>query len=126
MLTQIADAPDEELGGTSCVPRPVDARADGAGDLGPSADGAAPGDSDDMPADGGAPAADQGDGLGDWCQKHGDCQGKADFCIVMPGATDGYCTLQNCTAQPDDCPAGYTCLDLSQYVPNLPTACLKD
>ena len=60
-------------------------------------------------------AGDAGDkdvvGLGDVCSQDGsECQGKeADFCAIQPGAPAGYCTIKNCSAEPDDCPAGYRC-----------------
>jgi hypothetical protein len=63
--------------------------------------------------------------LGAPCGDSSDCSGKADFCVVMPGKTTGYCTYKNCTLTPNDCPAPYICIDLSIYMPNLPTGCIK-
>jgi hypothetical protein len=64
-------------------------------------------------------------GLGTPCSASTDCPGKADFCVVMPGKTSGYCTYRDCSIEANDCPAPYTCLDLAKYMPNLPTACIK-
>jgi hypothetical protein len=82
---------------------------------------------DDGAVDDGA-VDDDGGGMGDVCTEAGindQCKGEADLCIVMPGQTQGYCTTQGCTAEPNDCPAPYTCMDLSTFEPSLTTACVQ-
>jgi hypothetical protein len=42
----------------------------------------------------------------------------------MPGAEAGFCTVSPCQIDPDDCPEGYGCFDLSSFgVPGVPTFC---
>jgi hypothetical protein len=49
-------------------------------------------------------------GLGATCETSEDCTYEIyDFCLVQPGNETGYCTMDDCTASPDDCPAGYQC-----------------
>jgi hypothetical protein len=100
----------------TCVPEDT-----GFEDTGTGTDGDADGD-----ADGGGDAGDAGDtesasNLGAPCTADGDeCAGREyDYCALQPGATDGYCTMQNCAQDPDDCPAPYRCCDLPfSGVPN--------
>lgn len=65
-------------------------------------------DSDTDEPDGGLP-----DGMGEPCTDGGgECDGlEADYCIINPMSGDGYCTIQGCATDPDDCPDGYTCCD---------------
>lgn len=90
----------------------------GQGDLGAS-----------TPDAGGAGDMGAGDtvaqNLGQACVKSEDCDGVASFCVVMPGQTTGYCTIKDCTITPNDCPKGYTCMDISSYVPGIPNLCIK-
>jgi hypothetical protein len=62
-------------------------------------------------------------GMGDVCTGDGTCTGEADFCALEPGAAEGMCTVQGCTVEPNDCPAGYICFDLSIFAAGLPTIC---
>lgn len=70
-------------------------------------------------------------GYGDYCTTQEECQGKAaSYCLIRHDAVDGYCSTIDCTvasdAGPDDCPSGFYCLDLGQFVPGLPTVCAKN
>jgi hypothetical protein len=66
------------------------------------------------------------DGMGDVCTGEGTCTKDADYCDLVPGASEGTCTVQGCVVVPDDCPAGYHCFDLSVYMATLPTICQAD
>lgn len=72
----------------------------------------------------------EGDGLPEGmdaaCSETMPCTGEADFCNQVPGSPEGVCTIQGCTIEPDDCPPGYVCFDLSVIVPTLPTICQQD
>ena len=77
----------------------------------------------DEDTDTGAPDAggDAGaEGLGATCtESGGECSGIYDYCLLQPGADTGYCTMDDCTVSPDDCPATYHCCDFSfEGVPN--------
>jgi hypothetical protein len=104
-------SPGQVLAEGACVPRAdgaSDARADGRGDG--LRDGYA---GESVP-------------LGAACDRNSQCKGETSFCVVMPGKTVGYCTKTGCEeGRPGSCPPGYTCLDLSRFVPGLPTACIK-
>jgi len=65
------------------------------------------------------------DNFGASCREHEQCVGSADFCVVMPGNTTGYCTFKDCTITPNSCPEGYTCMDISLYVPGKPNLCIQ-
>jgi hypothetical protein len=52
-------------------------------------------------------------------QNHTDCTCEADYCALMPGQTEGFCTVTGCVDDPDACPAGWECFDLSAFVPGL-------
>ena len=65
-------------------------------------------------------------GLGETCSAHEDCPGSADFCAVYPGDDTGYCTLQDCDLEENDCPDGYFCMDVSQYMPEYNTICVQE
>ena len=75
-------------------------------------------------------STDEGDGLpegmDDICSESAPCTGEADFCNQTPGDPEGVCTIQGCTLDPDDCPAGYSCFDLSVFLATLPTICQQD
>jgi hypothetical protein len=62
-------------------------------------------------------------GLGEVCTSPGDCEDlDADYCAMSPGAASGNCTVQNCTAVPEDtCPADMICcvLDAGTGMPPL-------
>jgi len=55
---------------------------------------------------------DRDDILGSDCQVDGDCNCAAPYCAKMPGQAKGVCTVF-CEPDPDDCPEGYRCFDLS-------------
>ncbi|MCC6752244.1 MAG: hypothetical protein IT371_31640 [Deltaproteobacteria bacterium] len=82
-----------------------------------------------LPADGRRDGRSDGgpleDHLGQTCTQHFQCVGKADFCMALQGQASGYCTYQGCSTAKNDCPEPYRCLDLSQYLITLPTACVK-
>jgi hypothetical protein len=65
-------------------------------------------------------------GMDDVCSDSAPCTGEADFCNQTPGEPEGVCTIQGCTLDPDDCPAGYNCFDLSVFLATLPTICQQD
>jgi len=99
------------------APRPVDARAD-------ASDGASRRDAAPR-QDGEAGAAPSISGLGDLCGSSRPCTGEANYCVLQLGATEGYCSLRDCQLAPDDCPAGYTCRDLTQFMPGFPLFCSR-
>jgi hypothetical protein len=68
------------------------------------------------------------EGFGAPCKdgaNHSDCPCAADYCAVQPGQTTGYCTKTGCVEDPNICPSGYTCFDLSKFAPDLPAFCSK-
>jgi hypothetical protein len=89
-------------------------------DRGQSSDGNADGAARDSGAETGSPDVGA-PALGKSCKVHEDCDPAAPFCVV----NFGYCTEQDCTTNPDSCPPGYTCMDLSVFLPGLPYACIK-
>ena len=38
---------------------------------------------------------------------------EAEYCLVEPGKPEGYCTMADCTVEPDDCPPGFKCCDIT-------------
>jgi hypothetical protein len=48
-------------------------------------------------------------------ENHSECTCEADYCAIMPGATEGFCTVTGCVEDPDKCPDGYMCFDLSPF-----------
>ncbi len=64
-------------------------------------------------------------GIGEVCTDNEDCEGyDADYCAMMPGATEGQCAVSNCLANPNDCPEDLLCCDfppdgLTAGIPNL-------
>src|SRR4051794_4292564 len=50
--------------------------------------------------------------LGKDCKLSGQCGCSAPFCAVNPVTSEGLCTVTGCSTAPDDCPKGYSCLDL--------------
>lgn len=62
-----------------------------------------------------APACDEDRDaiLGTDCSTDADCNCAAPYCAKMPGAPMGFCTVY-CKPEPDDCPDGYMCFDLSK------------
>jgi hypothetical protein len=65
------------------------------------------------------------EGLGEPCTTLGlesECADfEAAYCVKQPGKTRGYCTLHECTPEPNDCPNGYRCCDMT--VPGMPNFC---
>jgi hypothetical protein len=59
------------------------------------------------------------------CKVDADCSCTANFCALMPGQTQGVCTVQGCKADPTRCPTGYSCFDLSVFGASLPSICTK-
>jgi hypothetical protein len=64
-------------------------------------------------------------GFGARCSGDQDCSCKANYCALMPGQSQGTCTVQGCKAEPGLCPSGYGCFDLSIFAPGLPSICTK-
>lgn len=56
------------------------------------------------------------------CATGEDCGCDSDFCAIIPGDPEGYCTRTGCLGDPSVCPEGWGCVDLSQYVPGYPQA----
>ena len=56
---------------------------------------------------------------------HSDCGCTTNYCAVMPGQSEGYCTITGCVENPSICPEGWSCFDLSVIVPGQPSFCTK-
>ena len=67
--------------------------------------------------------ADDSGALGDPCTTDADCGCPADYCVLAPGAGEGYCSVTGCVEDPELCPNGYACTDLSRFSPELPSVC---
>lgn len=73
-------------------------------------------------------------GLGETCASQDECAGyDANVCFVVPGYVNvGFCTVTNCSSDPDDCPSGYGCCVTEENVPLpddsplLPSMCLTE
>jgi hypothetical protein len=76
----------------------------------------APGSACDLPGG-------DADGFGAACSADSACTCKASYCALMPGQTQGVCTVQGCKEDPGVCPAGYSCLDLASFSAGLPSIC---
>lgn len=65
------------------------------------------------------------EGMGEPCTSLGleaECaEFDAAYCVLQPGKSVGYCTLHECTAEPNDCPRGYRCCDFA--VASMPNFC---
>jgi hypothetical protein len=61
--------------------------------------------------------------FGDVCTANPECALPTAFCVILPGATSGYCTAVGCLADPGVCPATWGCVDLSVYGEGLPSIC---
>jgi hypothetical protein len=70
-------------------------------------------------------AAAVADGFGATCTSDADCTCRANYCALMPGQTQGVCTVQGCKETPSVCPADYSCFDLSIFGSGLPSICTK-
>jgi hypothetical protein len=64
-------------------------------------------------------------GLGDPCTLSTQCGEAADYCALMPGQSEGYCTPTGCASNGESCPDGWSCLDLSLFSPGLPSICSR-
>jgi hypothetical protein len=63
-------------------------------------------------------------GLHDSCQDQSDCANKgADYCAVDPTTGIGFCTIKDCTVNPDSCPGEYLCCKLPEML-KFPNMCL--
>jgi len=67
-----------------------------------------------------APPADSAGGeaggtFGQTCASSAECGAPAVFCAVQPGQASGFCTALGCDVDPSTCPAGWSCMDLSQW-----------
>ncbi|MBN2803966.1 MAG: hypothetical protein JXR91_12810 [Deltaproteobacteria bacterium] len=51
--------------------------------------------------------------LGSICKSDNDCNSDVPKCLMQPGKTEGYCTMNNCNFENNDCPKGYSCCELS-------------
>jgi len=102
---------DQVLVDGKCVARQPDGGNDDGGN---DPDGSNGGDQD-LPA-----------GMGDACEDDSGCTQEATYCAYNPMSQSGYCTLKDCTVEPNDCPAPYTCYDMSVMSPTLPTVCLSE
>jgi hypothetical protein len=73
-------------------------------------------DSSTTEADGGAMPS----GMGDVCSGPEDCAGtEATYCAKKPADETGTCTVEDCDAATNDCPAGYACCHFAiSSVPN--------
>ena len=56
---------------------------------------------------------------------HSDCGCGADYCAVMPGQSEGYCTATGCVEDANVCPDDWTCFDVSAFQPGAPSICLR-
>jgi hypothetical protein len=62
-------------------------------------------------------------GFGDSCAVASDCPCGLDMCQTFGGKP--YCTRTGCKADMSLCPPGWSCRDLSVYMPGLPTVCAR-
>jgi len=64
--------------------------------------------------------------LGKACSEDSACNCAAPYCAKMPGQMSGLCTVY-CEPDPDDCPEGYRCFDLSAIgVPGYDPFCIAE
>lgn len=96
-------------------------------DEGPASDGGAVSDAASGDAgDAGACNADVE--LGATCSDaitHSECGCDADYCAIVPGDEQGYCTRTGCLDDPSVCPEGWSCFDVSVFEEGAPAVCLK-
>ncbi len=107
--------PGQEFRNGECVQAAADAGVDDAA----AADDAAGADAATAPEDAAAGSDAVSVPLGTTCLEDADCGGETNFCARQPGTPSGYCSIKGCTVSPNDCPEGYTCVDMSQYAPGL-------
>ena len=62
-------------------------------------------------------------GLGKLCTTEDGCaEYEANYCVFVPGV-GGYCSVKDCTLDPNDCPSGYRCCEYT--FEGYPTICLS-
>jgi len=87
------------------------------------------GDAASSTADAGAAACSLADGdasgFGAPCRDDSECTCAANYCALMPGQAQGYCSKTGCDTAPTLCPTDWTCFDLSMFVPGQPAICTK-
>lgn len=87
----------------------------------PDASAGAPADADQGDGAGGACGAVEG--FGERCTTAAQCRCGLDYCDTYMNTNR--CTRTGCKQDPSRCPAGWTCMDLSVYMPSLPSFCIK-
>ena len=76
--------------------------------------------------EGGAPTGAIDPNFGAACQTADDCMGSTNYCVPMSPFDSAYCSVQDCNpGDPEVCPAGWTCTDLSRFLPGSPWACAR-
>jgi hypothetical protein len=65
-------------------------------------------------------------GMGEYCTDPAECTGQANICVILPGAIDGYCSIDGCSVDPNNCPEGFFCMDISEFTPDYETICLLE
>jgi hypothetical protein len=74
----------------------------------------------------GAPSEATDPNFGATCSTSEDCQGVTNYCVPMSPFDTAYCSVQDCDpADPNACPATWTCTNLSRFVAGLPWACTR-
>jgi len=66
-------------------------------------------------------------GLGEACTNAEDCiLDGTDHCAINLGETEGFCTIRDCSAEPDDCPTDWKCCNFADSINDLgyPDMCL--
>jgi hypothetical protein len=103
------------------MPSTTDTQTDGSD----SSDTGALGDAGESDSETGEPPLPTG--MDDPCTSSDECAGEADFCLpIKYPDPNGVCTTQGCDVELNDCPSGYSCYDLSEYIASLPTVCVDD
>jgi hypothetical protein len=57
--------------------------------------------------------------------QHSDCPCAANYCSKSPFDTQGYCSVIGCKEDPDLCPVGFSCFDVSVFAPGQPSVCAR-
>mgnify|MGYP001551860624 CR=1 FL=1 len=76
---------------------------------------------------GGAPPTGATDpNFGAACETADDCSGSTNYCVPMSPFDSAYCSVQDCDpGDPEVCPTGWTCTDLSRFLAGAPWACSR-
>jgi len=98
-------------------------------DAGPG-DSAADAESRSQSSEGGMCTLSGGDtrGFGAPCDdvtNHSDCPCAADYCSKSPFDARGYCSVTGCKENPNICPPGWSCFDVSLVAPGQPSVCTR-